>query len=395
MSATYDVAILGGGIVGRTLALLLARERLRVALVERASPTGAAADIRAYALNAASRALLESVRAWPADAQAVTPVWHMWVADADPVADPIADPVADTAHLDAAAALRFDADPAQRAPLAWIVDVPALEATLAQAVAFQPGIERLRGDGGTRPKAALTVICEGRRSATRTAEGFAYETRPYPHTAVAARLHCERPHEGVARQWFGGEDILALLPLDGPQGRSVALVWSVPHARAAALLAQSAEAFAASVQRACGRALGAMHTQGQPAGWPLELSIARPWVRPGLALAGDAAHAMHPLAGQGLNVGLADVAELARVLREREYWRPLGDWRLLRRYERARAAPVAAMQAATDTLYGLFGSPDARLTALRRWGLRAVDRLEPIKQWFIQQAAGERIAPQP
>jgi 2-polyprenyl-6-methoxyphenol hydroxylase-like FAD-dependent oxidoreductase len=386
MTKTYDVAILGGGIVGRTLALLLARERLRVALVERAPPAGGATpDIRAYALNAASRALLESVRAWPTDERAATPVHHMWVADAD--APPLV-PV-----TDAAAAVRFDTDGG--APLAWIVDVPVLEETLAQALAYQPGIERLVGDGSQRPRAALTVICEGRRSATRAAEGFAYDTRPYPHTAIAARLRCERPHGTVARQWFRDDEILALLPLDGTQGHTVALVWSVPHARAAERLAWPAEALAQAVQDACGGALGAMQLEGQPAGWALELSIARPWVRPGLALAGDAAHAMHPLAGQGLNVGLGDVAELARVLREREYWRSLGDWRLLRRYERARAAPVAAMQLATDTLYGLFGHPDERLTTLRRWGLRAVDRLEPIKRWFIQQAAGQPVAPHP
>lgn len=387
MTKTYDVAILGGGIVGRTLALLLARERLRVALVERPAATeGSAPDIRAYALNAASRALLDSVRAWPDDGNAVTPVRHMWVADADPLPE--------AEGIDAEAAVRFDADKAASHPLAWIVDVPALEATLAQAVAFQAGIDRLIDHAGARPKAGLTVICEGRRSATRAAEGLIYDTRPYPHTAVAARLHCERPHGAVARQWFCGDSILALLPMGGVEGQTVALVWSVPHARAAALLALPSDAFALSVQRACAAALGGMRTLGQPAGWPLELSMARPWVRPGLALAGDAAHAMHPLAGQGLNVGLGDVAELARVLREREYWRPLGDLRLLRRYERARAAPVAAMQAATDALYGLFGSRDERVAALRRWGLRAVDRLEPIKHWFIQQAAGQSVISQ-
>lgn len=386
MAKIYDVAILGGGIVGRTLALLLARERLRVALVERPSTTDhASPDIRAYALNAASRALLEAVRAWPSASDAVTPVHHMWVADAGAV------PGSDS--MQAVASVRFDAEPAQATPLAWIVDVPALEATLAQAVAYQAGIERIVDDGSARPQAALTVICEGRHSTTRAALGFAYDRRPYPHTAIAARLRCERAHAAVARQWFCGDSILALLPLQGPQGRSVALVWSVPHARAADLLALPAQAFAAAVQKACAGALGSMETEGQPAGWPLELSIARPWVRPGLALAGDAAHAMHPLAGQGLNLGLADAAELARVLREREYWRALGDIRLLRRYARARAAPVAAMQAATDHLYALFGSTDARVAGLRRWGLRAVDRLEPLKRWFIQQASGVAVIP--
>jgi len=378
----YDVAILGGGIVGRTLALLLARERLRVALVERSPAAAVPPDIRAYALNAASRAVLDSVRAWPNDPAAATPVHCLWVADV-----PAGNGGVAPAHAAAAgASLRFDANDGEA--LAWIVDVPALEAMLDQALGFQAGVERLDAAQQPRPPAALTVICEGRHSATRVAEGFAYERQPYPHTAVAARLRTERPHGGVARQWFCGDSILALLPMDGPEGRLVALVWSVPHARAATLLGLDAAAFAAAVQTACGDALGTMHSEGQPAGWPLERALARPWVRPGVALAGDAAHAMHPLAGQGLNVGLGDVAELARVLREREYWRPLGDLRLLRRYERARAAPVAAMLAATDALHALFAEPDARVATVRGWGLRAVDRLEPLKAWFIQQASG-------
>lgn len=383
MNTHFDVAILGGGIVGRTLALLLARERLRVALVERPARPDAAPDIRAYALNAASRALLHSVRAWPDDERLATPVRTMWVADADPAADRGAAPE----H----AALRFDATQPDEA-LGWIVDVPALEQRLHQALHYQHGVQRLDATTDPRPRAALTVVCEGRHSATRAAEGIAYDTVPYPHTAIAARLRCERPHGTVARQWFRGDEILALLPLDGTEGQQVAMVWSVPHARAAHLLALSADALAQAVQQACAHALGTMTLVGQPAGWPLQRSLARPWVRPGLALAGDAAHAMHPLAGQGLNVGLGDVAELARVLREREYWRPLGDLRLLRRYERARAAPVAAMLATTDALHGLFARPDAGAAALRRWGMRAVDRLEPLKRWLIQQAAGQPLA---
>jgi 2-polyprenyl-6-methoxyphenol hydroxylase-like FAD-dependent oxidoreductase len=138
----------------------------------------------------------------------------------------------------------------------------------------------------------------------------------------------------------------------------------------------------------CDHALGDMALMGQPAGWPLELSRAKRWVQPGVALAGDAAHAMHPLAGQGLNVGLGDVAELARVLHEREYWRELGDLKLLRRYERARQADFAAMAWVTDGLFGLFGHDDSRLQALRRWGLRRFDRLTPLKHWAMRQAMG-------
>ena len=376
MSKKPDVAILGAGVVGQTLALLLARERLKVALVAPPTPpAGKPPDIRAYAINQASRQLLTDLRAWPEPTSpaTITPVHGMWVAE----------PAADMP-----AALRFAA-PSSSTPVAWIADVAALETALAQAVRFQPGIEVVQQ---VPPRVDLTVVCEGRRSTTRDAMGFTYERQPYAHTALAARLHCERPHGAVARQWFLNGDILALLPLEGDQGQSVALVWSMAHARAAQHLALPPMAFAQAVAQACDHALGAMELQGEPASWPLELARATHWVQPGVALAGDAAHAMHPLAGQGLNAGLADVATLAQVLQAREYWRPLGDIKLLRRYERARQADLRAMQWVTDHLYGLFNQADPRLQALRRWGLRGFDRLAPLKRWAMQQAMGQPLA---
>ena len=377
MNKTYDVAVLGSGVVAHTLALLLARERLRVALLRQPASPAAGPDIRAYALNQAAHDLLTDLRVWP-QAPAVTPVRQMWVCEPDD---------------ERAATLKLQ-PPVATQPLAWIVDVPALEQHLQQAVAYQGTIEPV-----DQPvPAALTVICEGKHSRTRAQYGIEYEVQAYAHTAVAARLRCAHPHDGVARQWFQNGDVLALLPMDGPEGRLVALVWSVQHARAAELLALSAPAFADAVGQACGHALGAMSTEGQPAGWPLQLSRARHWVRPGVALAGDAAHAMHPLAGQGLNMGLGDVAELGRVLREREYWRSPGDWRLLRRYERARRADFDRMATLTDGLYGLFGHSDTRIQALRRWGLRAFDQLKPLKHLAIRQAQGSgpvRPAPGP
>lgn len=366
---TSDVLIRGGGVVGQTLALLLAQERLRVTLVQNPAPAQHTPDIRAYALNAASRHLLDTVKGWPTAAYAVTPVHHMWVCEA---------------NTDNPAAVRFDA---QASPLSWIVDVPALEQQLAQAVQYQPSITTIDTDAPA-PKAALTVVCEGKRSHTREQLGFGYDVKPYPHTAVAARLQCSRPHGGVARQWFAEGDVIALLPLGGEAGHEVALVWSQPHERAQDLLAQTPEAFALKVQTACDHALGSMQLHGTPAGWPLELSRATQWVKPGVALAGDAAHAMHPLAGQGLNVGLADVAELARVLAAREYWRELGDIKLLRRYERARQAHFGQLALATDGLFGLFNHSDSRIQALRRWGLQGFDRIPTLKHWAIQQAQG-------
>ncbi len=367
----FDVAVQGAGVVGQTLALLLARDRLRVALV--GTPRGAdAPDVRAYALNSASRELLRSVRAWPeADASAITPVSAMQVWGDD------------------GGALTFSASDQGSDALTWIVDVPVLEQRLSDAVGFQGGIERLT----ETPAAALTVVCEGKRSQTREQLGLAFDVRPYDHRAVAARLRCELPHGGVARQWFANGEVMALLPLGGPQGNSVALVWSVLAEQADTWLRSDPSVLAQAVQARSASTLGTLHMESSAQAWPLELSRAQRWIARtpagGVALAGDAAHAMHPLAGQGLNVGLADVAELARVLHAREYWRNLGDLKLLRRYERARAAEVGAMGWVTDGLFGLFAHEDSRIQALRNWGLNGFNRSGPVKRWLARQAMGQ------
>lgn len=378
MTQRFDVCIRGGGIVGSTLALLLSQQRLRVALCVKppsaAGPDGHS-DIRAYALNAASRRLLEAVRAWPdtsasADGTApVTPVNHMCVTG------------------DQGGQLVFDADAAGEQSLNWIVDVPALEARLADALRFQGHVHIFSGDEPP-PPCALTVICEGRRSATRTEWGMTYDVTPYPHHAVAARLVLAEPHGGVARQWFSNGEILALLPLGGEHGRDVALVWSVPADKAVHLRQMDACAFTDSLAQVCGLPPTGLTLTHAPQTWPLELSQAREWVKPGVALAGDAAHAMHPLAGQGLNVGLGDAAELSRVLQDREYWRELGDMKLLRKYERSRKAAFAAMGHMTDGLFNLFHTDNRVVQSLRNLGLSGVDKSGPIKTWLTRQATG-------
>ncbi len=368
MSKPFDVCIRGGGVVGRTLALLLARERLRVALVARPAPDSPAAppvqDVRAYALNSASRQLLESLRAWP-EAPAATAVKDMQVWGDD------------GGHLE------FSAVGAT--PLAWIVDVPALEQQLAEAVRYQPQIESVPAPVA----AALSVVCEGKASSSRNDFGAAWTVKPYPQKALAARLQSDQPHHGLARQWFSQGEVLALLPMDGDHGNSLALVWSVPVERAAALEKMSAEEFSAALQLACGAEAGRLTLASGRSSWPLALATADRWVGPGWALAGDAAHTVHPLAGQGLNLGLGDAAELAAVLHAREYWRGLGDEKLLRRYERARKADVAAMGAVTDGLHSLFAQTDVRWQALRNWGMTGFAKSGPFKQWVTRQAMGQ------
>ncbi len=378
MSQSFDVCIRGDGVVGRCLALSLAQQRLRVALVAAPARTSQnepplanahpAGDVRAYALNMASKRLLESLRAWP-DASNATPVLDMQVWDAD------------DAH---GARLDFSASGTEQAALAWIVDVPVLEQQLGEAVRYQALIQSV----GEPVKASLQVICEGQTSSSRQALATDWRVKPYLQKAIAARLECSQPHRGVARQWFSGGDVLALLPMSGAQGNSVALVWSVSVERAMLLEAMDDDAFCAALQSSCLSLAGDLKLVSRRTSWPLALSQADRWVGPGWALAGDAAHTVHPLAGQGLNLGLADVSALSEVIAKREYWRSLGDEKLLRRYERMRRTDVAAMGLVTDGLHGLFSQTDARWQALRHWGMRGFAQSGWLKSWVTRRASG-------
>jgi 2-polyprenyl-6-methoxyphenol hydroxylase-like FAD-dependent oxidoreductase len=378
MSQKFDVCIRGGGIVGRTLALLLAQQQLKVVLrvwppSNGAEAVGGHSDIRAYALNAASRQVLESVRGWPEKE-----------GDAD---DPVTPVLRMDVQGDQGGMLHFDAADVGAAALNWMVDVPALEQRLAQALRFQSGV-CVWDQAEEPPVCPLTVVCEGRRSATRAQWGIHYEVKRYPHHALAARLRLAQAHHGVAQQWFQKGEITALLPLSGPNGHDVALVWSVSHDRASELQALDAPAFVQALAEVTGMTATDLTLTHAPQSWPLEWSQATHWVLPGLALAGDAAHAMHPLAGQGLNAGLGDIAALAQVLQGREYWRSLGDVKLLRRYERARKAEFAAIGGVTDGLFTLFNHAHPWVQQLRNQGFNAVDRWGMVKTWLTRQAMG-------
>jgi len=368
MASHYDIGIRGAGIVGRTLALHLAAKRLRVALYA-APSTPAESDVRAYALNQPARALLEGVRCWPEAAQA-TPVLRMEV------------------HGDEGGEVAFDAALQGTDALNWIVDVPALEAQLAEAVRFQPLIEVV----DTPPQATLTVVCEGRASQTREELGVDFDVTAYGQWALAARVNCAQGHGQVARQWFSGGEILAFLPMDGPHGNLCAVVWSVTPERAAALQAASDMDFETALQAASNDTLGAVTLKSARKVWPLQHALARRWSGPSgtgaWVLAGDAAHTVHPLAGQGLNLGLGDVAELVRVLDTRPYWRSVADPKLLRTYERARKADFALVGGAGDTLQQLFAHPHAAAAGLRNWGMQRFNASSFLKLWVARRAMG-------
>ncbi len=398
MAQSFDVVVRGAGVVGQTTALLLAQARLRVGLLPAQKPLEApATDVRAFALNAASRDLLEALRAWP-EAEHCSPVARIQVWGDD------------------GGALEFAASSLGCEALAWIVDVPALQASLAAALRYQPLVELLPADAQLPKNTPLTVVSEGANSASRAQHAIEFVAAKYPQHAIAARLYSAQAHGGTARQWFvstpEGPEVLALLPLPGMgdelPGHALALVWSVPSERVAALLALSPAEFEQTLQARCatapqrGRgplqsplsdvadaaAPGQLSLRSARAAWSLQRAQASRWVDAGFALVGDAAHTVHPLAGQGLNLGLADAAELARVLQAREYWRSPGDVKLLRRYERARKADVARMGFATDALERLFAHTDPRVQTLRNWGMQGFARSGPLKDWVARQAMG-------
>ncbi len=366
-----DVRIHGSGIVGRALALKLARQGLAVGIDARpaAAPGGEQrADVRAYALNAASVALLRELKVWDGMApDARTPVYDMRIAG------------------DGQGALAFSAWQQTVPALAWIADAAELEQVLETAIRFAPAVSTVAAD----TPAALTVIAEGRAAAARDKLGVAFERHAYGHSALAARVVSDVAHAGVARQWFRAPDVLALLPFDRPRPEcSYGIVWSMPQAEAERLAQVSDAEFDLALADATGGAAGALRVQGARATWPLMQANAAEVVGPGWALVGDAAHVIHPLAGQGLNLGLADAVALARVIAERESWRALGDEALLRRYARARLWPTRAMAGAVDGLWQLFSTPAPGLRELRNHGMTLVDQLKPLKRFLVSRALG-------
>jgi 2-polyprenyl-6-methoxyphenol hydroxylase-like FAD-dependent oxidoreductase len=380
----FDVCVRGAGIVGQALALSLARQGLRVALVPEGAAADAAArqapgggvppavrapDVRAYALNAASVSLLTALKVWDAlPPFAAVPVHDMHIRGDAPGGE-----------------LGFSAWQQHVTELAWITDAAVLEQALAAAVRYAPHVTVLP----EAPPAALLALCEGRSSSTREALGVVFDQHDSGHLAIAARLTATLPHRNTAHQWFRSPDVLALLPFDSPRpAHAYALVWSLPAAQARALLELDDAAFEAALLEAtrgeCGEL--SLDASGGRVAWPLRQGRAQAWCGPGWVLLGDAAHVVHPLAGQGLNLGLADVAALSAVIAGREPWRSPGDAKLLRRYERARRLPTLAMGQLTGGLLQLFSQGQAPVRELRNRGMGLVNRLVPLKRWLAARA---------
>src|SRR5258706_1075386 len=389
--AQFEVAIAGGGLVGAALARALAG--MRVALLcreSRPAPAPPDFDSRVYALSPGNAAFLARLGAWSAVADArKTPVHAMRVYGDD-----------------GASLIEFDAYRTGCAELAWIVEDRLLQSALWQGLKDQDGLALYPGsamleltigapqaaislaDGATLA-APLVVGADGARSFVRRRAGIAGDERPYGQTAVVANFACARPHRNVAFQWFQGGAksgaVLALLPLPGDHA---SMVWSTSDADAARLCALDGGGLAREAAAASAHALGELMLVTPPRGFPLQRLSAARLAAPRIALAGDAAHVIHPLAGQGANLGLQDARVLAGVLAGREPGRDAGDLRLLRRYERARAEDILAMGATVHGLYRLVDARGAGMARLRNAGLNLADRLPVLKNLLMRHAMG-------
>lgn len=386
----FDVVIVGAGLVGASLALALSQQdsNLRVALVDAnlpaALPADADWDSRIYALSPASVAFLSQIGAWQVMApERLSPVHAMRVfGDA------------------AGARLDFSAYECAVAELAWIVESGRVQAALWQLLQVERNLvlhcparckhlhkddNAIELDDGTRIEADLLVAADGGQSWLRQAAGIDIKVHSYEQLGVVANFDCQVAHESIARQWFNAHGVLAWLPLSG---RRISIVWSTPEAHARELLAMPPDALAAYVAQAGGDTLGALVLLGTPAAYPLSRQSAGALVSPGIALVGDAAHTVHPLAGQGVNLGFADARALADIVAQREKFRSCGDLPLLRRYQRARAGDIMAMRWSTDALARLFASRSSQIAWLRNAGLNLTDALPFLKTLLARRALG-------
>ncbi|MCA3823924.1 MAG: UbiH/UbiF family hydroxylase, partial [Burkholderia sp.] len=285
--------------------------------------------------------------------------------------------------------------------LAWIAESSLVEASLDAALRFQPNLTwfdaRAQGfdvrddaavltlSSGQVLEADLIVGADGAHSWVRSQMGAKVERRDYRQTGVVANFKASLPHRETAYQWFHEGEIVALLPL--PDGH-VSLVWSAHTAHADELLALDPAQLAAEVERVSHGQVGTLECVTPAAGFPLALQTVDKLIAPRVALVGDAAHLIHPLAGQGMNLGLRDVAALADAIAGKESFRNLGDTVLLRRYERSRREDIRALMVATDGLQRLFAVPGSLAKAVRNAGMAFVGAQPFVKRWLVSSALG-------
>jgi 2-octaprenylphenol hydroxylase len=387
----YDIIIVGGGVVGATFAAALGATPLRVALIDAREPQAfdpeGPVDLRVYALSHASQRILAGVEAWPTvAAHRMSPYREMHVWDTT-----------------GGGAIHFDSAAIGEPDLGSIVEDGLLHYALRQRLAALDNVElidsaeiatlNLTADtmhvtlaNGDSLHGRLVVGADGVNSTVRTLAGLTTRRWQYDQLGVVAAVRTEKPHRQTAWQCFMPDGVLAFLPLS--DGRS-SIVWSADQAKADSLLGLPDEAFCEAVGRASDKMLGGVLESGPRASFPLRSQYAFDYVQPRLALIGDAAHCVHPLAGQGLNLGLLDAAALAEVLQQAlSERRDIGDYRVLRRYARWRKGDNLAMLTVLDGFKRLFNNRSLALRLARNAGLNIFDRAPPLKNTIMRRAMG-------
>jgi len=394
MTSTYDIAIVGGGLAGSTMAAILGTAGLRVALIERNAPAALEApayDGRTTAITFGSRRVMEAGGLWAALEEQANPIEDIRVADGR---SPLF--------------LHFDSREVGDEPFGWIVENRAIRRTLHERIASlktvahiapasvaaldtQGSVAKLTLADGRTVSAELVIGADGRDSFIRKESGIAMVGWAYGQSAIVTVMGHELPHQNIAVENFMPAGPFAILPMrDAPDGtHRSSIVWTDKSDAVPLYLQLDRAAFDAELARRAGDWLGKVRDLGPRFAYPLGLRHAKRYIAPRVALIADAAHVIHPIAGQGLNLGMRDIALLSELLIERRRTGlDLGDPLLLRRYERGRLVDNLAFSAATDILDRLFSNDVPPIRIARRVGLGAVNRLPPLRRFFMRRAMG-------
>ena len=387
-SQNFDVVIAGGGIVGMSLALALARLRkgaLSVALINQAQSLN---EDRAFAFSAGSRRFLDVLGLWDHVLPEVQPLTQMVITDSrlnDPIR-PVFLTFADEIIRGEPVAYLIPESAVTRALQAAldVSSVHRIEARVDDSVSDETGTTLSLSNGQTC-RAALIAACDGGRSPLREKAGIAWHSWSYKQSGIVATIGIERDHEGIAEEHFLPSGPFALLPLTE---RRFSIVWTESDDRVPSFLALGHEHFREEIERRAGFRFGPITLLSEPRAYPLRFGLAQKFGIKRLVLVGDAAHLIHPIAGQGLNLGLRDVAALIEIISDQSsLGLDLGSSRVIEAYERSRRADTVEMAIVTDALNRLFSNDAMPLRLIRDLGLGIVDRLPTIKSRLISEAS--------